>query len=56
MLYMYFTHCYLYIQGVGGIHGDGDIFNSDNQTEFTNFVKQNTEGHGVHFVMADGVM
>ncbi|KAJ8309113.1 hypothetical protein KUTeg_013987 [Tegillarca granosa] len=40
--------------GVGGIHGDGDIFNSDNQAEFTNFVKQNTESHGVHFVMADG--
>ena len=41
--------------GVGGIDGDGDIFNPDNQKAFITFVKENTEGQGVHFVMADGV-
>lgn len=41
--------------GVGGIEGDGDIFNPDNQAEFIKFVKDNTEGKGVYFVMADGV-
>ncbi|KAK6182178.1 hypothetical protein SNE40_009918 [Patella caerulea] len=40
--------------GVGGIDGDGDIFNPDNQDAFTNFVLDNTDGKGVHFVMADG--
>ncbi|XP_056022485.1 cap-specific mRNA (nucleoside-2'-O-)-methyltransferase 1-like isoform X2 [Ostrea edulis] len=40
--------------GVGGIEGDGDIFNPDNQAEFIKFVKDNTEGKGVYFVMADG--
>ncbi|KAK3708214.1 hypothetical protein RRG08_023623 [Elysia crispata] len=40
--------------GVGGLDGDGDIFNVDNQREFTNFVLGSTDGKGVHFVMADG--
>ncbi|CAG2235351.1 CMTR1 [Mytilus edulis] len=39
---------------VGGAEGDGDIFNPDNQAAFIQFVKENTDGKGVHFVMADG--
>ena len=41
--------------GVGGLEGDGDIFNPDNQQAFIKFVHDNTDGLGVHFVMADGV-
>lgn len=40
--------------GVGGAEGDGDIFNPNNQAAFIQFVKENTDGKGVHFVMADG--
>nr|KAG5714393.1 hypothetical protein BaRGS_006839 [Batillaria attramentaria] len=40
--------------GVGGLHGDGDIFRPDNQEAFINFVRRNSDGKGVHFVMADG--
>jgi cap1 methyltransferase len=40
--------------GVGGYNGDGDITRPDNQSEFRNYVIENTEGKGVHFVMADG--
>ncbi|KAH9489440.1 Cap-specific mRNA (nucleoside-2'-O-)-methyltransferase 1, partial [Bulinus truncatus] len=40
--------------GVGGQDGDGDIFNPNNQAEFAKFVLANTDGKGVHFVMADG--
>lgn len=40
---------------MGGAEGDGDIFNPDNQAAFIQFVKENTDGKGVHFVMADGV-
>lgn len=40
---------------MGGIEGDGDIFNPKNQAEFVKFVKDNTDGKGVYFVMADGV-
>lgn len=40
--------------GVGGMGGDGDIFNPNNQAEFIKFVHESTEGLGVHFVMADG--
>ncbi|KAL5008105.1 hypothetical protein ScPMuIL_013686 [Solemya velum] len=40
--------------GVGGLEGDGDIFNPDNQAAFINFVRENTDGNGVHLVMADG--
>ena len=38
-----------------GVEGDGDIFNPDNQKAFIDFVLNNTDGQGVHFVMADGV-
>ena len=41
--------------GVGGVEGDGDIFRPDNQETFIKFVHDNTDGQGVHFVMADGV-
>ena len=41
--------------GVGGPEGDGDIFRPDNQQVFIKFVKDNTDGQGVHMVMADGV-
>ena len=40
--------------GVGGIDGDGNVFNSDNISEFKRFVLDNTGGKGVHFMMADG--
>lgn len=40
---------------MGGIEGDGDIFNPKNQAEFVKFVKDNTDSKGVYFVMADGV-
>lgn len=40
--------------GVGGLEGDGDIFRPDNQQAFIKFVHDNTDGLGVHFVMADG--
>lgn len=41
--------------GVNGIDGDGDIMNPDNLTAFKDFVFNNTDGLGVHFVMGDGV-
>ena len=47
--------CLWYFPGVGGLDGDGDIFNPDNQEAFTKFVLDQTDGKGVHFVMADGV-
>ncbi|WAR18798.1 CMTR1-like protein, partial [Mya arenaria] len=40
--------------GVGGAEGDGDIFRPDNQETFIKYVLENTDGLGVHFVMADG--
>ncbi|XP_071079493.1 cap-specific mRNA (nucleoside-2'-O-)-methyltransferase 1-like [Haliotis cracherodii] len=40
--------------GEGGLDGDGDIFRPANQEAFTKFVLENTDGKGVHFVMADG--
>lgn len=41
--------------GVGGYDGDGDITNPENIEEFQSYVHQQTDGIGVHFVMADGV-
>lgn len=41
--------------GEGGIDGDGDITRSENITAFQNFVLDNTDHKGVHFLMADGV-
>jgi cap1 methyltransferase len=41
--------------GVGGSEGDGDVYRPDNLTEFQNFVLENTDQQGVHFMMADGV-
>lgn len=35
--------------------GNGDVFETRNQDEFTKFVLESTEGLGVHFMMADGV-
>ncbi|XP_067142705.1 cap-specific mRNA (nucleoside-2'-O-)-methyltransferase 1 isoform X1 [Centruroides vittatus] len=40
--------------GVNGLEGDGDIYVSENLREFRRFVLENTDGKGVHFVMADG--
>lgn len=40
--------------GEGGIDGDGDITRSENITAFQNFVLDNTDHKGVHFLMADG--
>lgn len=41
--------------GEGGIDGDGDITRPENITAFRNFVLDNTDHKGVHFLMADGV-
>lgn len=41
--------------GVGGLDGDGDVFNPENQEEFRKFVMENTNNKGIHFGMADGV-
>ena len=47
---------YTYVcAGVGGYDGDGDITKPDNLVAFQNYVLEQTEGMGVHFVMADGV-
>ncbi|KAJ7340947.1 hypothetical protein JRQ81_004234 [Phrynocephalus forsythii] len=40
--------------GEGGIEGDGDITRPENITAFQNFVLDNTDHKGVHFLMADG--
>ncbi|CAH1792799.1 unnamed protein product [Owenia fusiformis] len=40
--------------GAGGLEGDGDVFREDNQQAFKKFVRESTDGKGVHFVMADG--
>ncbi|XP_038617216.1 cap-specific mRNA (nucleoside-2'-O-)-methyltransferase 1 [Tachyglossus aculeatus] len=40
--------------GEGGIDGDGDITRPENITAFRNFVLDNTDRKGVHFLMADG--
>ena len=41
--------------GAKGYEGDGDITRLDNLTAFQQYVLEQTEGNGVHFVMADGV-
>ena len=53
--YMKMKFFSLFLPGVGGHRGDGDIFREDNLTEFRKFVVENSDGKGVHFVMADGV-
>ena len=40
--------------GVGGVEGDGNVFDADNIEQFTRFVLGNTGGRGVHIMMADG--
>uniref|UniRef100_A0A665TSM2 Cap-specific mRNA (nucleoside-2'-O-)-methyltransferase 1 n=1 Tax=Echeneis naucrates TaxID=173247 RepID=A0A665TSM2_ECHNA len=40
--------------GEGGVDGDGDITRPENMTAFRNFVLENTERRGLHFLMADG--
>uniref|UniRef100_A0A4W6DBK8 Cap-specific mRNA (nucleoside-2'-O-)-methyltransferase 1 n=1 Tax=Lates calcarifer TaxID=8187 RepID=A0A4W6DBK8_LATCA len=40
--------------GEGGVDGDGDITRPENVTAFRNFVLENTERRGLHFLMADG--
>uniref|UniRef100_A0A8C5L309 Cap-specific mRNA (nucleoside-2'-O-)-methyltransferase 1 n=1 Tax=Jaculus jaculus TaxID=51337 RepID=A0A8C5L309_JACJA len=40
--------------GEGGIDGDGDITRPENINAFRNFVLDNTDRKGVHFLMADG--
>ena len=43
-------HCLL-----PGVHGDGDITNTENLLSLQEHVFKGTEGQGVHFVMGDGV-
>ncbi|CAI9585126.1 unnamed protein product [Staurois parvus] len=40
--------------GEGGVDGDGDITRLENISAFRNFVLDNTDHKGVHFMMADG--
>uniref|UniRef100_A0A670YFZ5 Cap-specific mRNA (nucleoside-2'-O-)-methyltransferase 1 n=1 Tax=Pseudonaja textilis TaxID=8673 RepID=A0A670YFZ5_PSETE len=40
--------------GEGGIEGDGDITRPENISAFQQFVLDNTDQKGVHFLMADG--
>uniref|UniRef100_A0A3Q3IKW6 Cap-specific mRNA (nucleoside-2'-O-)-methyltransferase 1 n=1 Tax=Monopterus albus TaxID=43700 RepID=A0A3Q3IKW6_MONAL len=40
--------------GEGGVDGDGDITRPENVTAFRNFVLENTDRKGLHFLMADG--
>ena len=40
--------------GDGGAKGDGDIYKPENLIAFRNFVLENSDHKGVHFVMADG--
>uniref|UniRef100_A0A6A7FUP5 Cap-specific mRNA (nucleoside-2'-O-)-methyltransferase 1 n=2 Tax=Hirondellea gigas TaxID=1518452 RepID=A0A6A7FUP5_9CRUS len=40
--------------GESGRAGDGDIYKPSNVRNFCRFVKTATQGHGVHFMMADG--
>ncbi|XP_049319080.1 cap-specific mRNA (nucleoside-2'-O-)-methyltransferase 1 [Astyanax mexicanus] len=40
--------------GEGGVEGDGDITLPENISAFRNFVLENTERRGLHFLMADG--
>ena len=45
----------LFIAGVGGVDGDGDVYRPDNLTAFRDYILQSTDGLGLHFMMADGV-
>lgn len=45
----------LCVSGEGGVDGDGDITRPENVTAFRNFVMENTDRRGLHFLMADGV-
>ena len=40
--------------GMNGVDGDGDVFKEENLKAFKKHVLQNTDGLGVHFMMADG--
>ncbi|OCT79566.1 cap-specific mRNA (nucleoside-2'-O-)-methyltransferase 1-like isoform X1 [Xenopus laevis] len=40
--------------GEGGVDGDGDVTRPENITAFRNFILDNTDHKGVHFMMADG--
>ena len=42
--------------GVNGVDGDGDVYNPNNIATFRRYVLSQTDGKGVHFMMADGVM
>ena len=40
--------------GMNGIEGDGDVFKEENFKAFKSHVLENTDGLGVHLMMADG--
>jgi len=42
--------------GVNGIDGDGDVYRPENIEAFRQYVLSQTNGQGVHFMMADGVI
>jgi cap1 methyltransferase len=37
-----------------GVHGDGDVYKSDNLLSFKKLIMESTDNKGVHFMMADG--
>jgi cap1 methyltransferase len=50
-----FSYLDIFSTGKGGLDGDGNVYNPENLQEFQDFVLNNTDQRGVHFVMADGV-
>ncbi|CAJ0968053.1 unnamed protein product [Ranitomeya imitator] len=48
------VHFMMAERGEGGVDGDGDVTRPENITAFRNFVMDNTDHKGVHFMMADG--
>jgi len=48
------SECFEPHYGVGGLEGDGDVYRPDNQQTVTEFIMNNTNNKGLHFVMADG--
>lgn len=49
------SECFDAHYGENGYSGDGDVTKPENLEAFSQYVKDNTDGAGVHFAMADGV-
>jgi hypothetical protein len=46
---------YFVLNLILGINEDGNILDPANVESFVHYVKENTDGRGVHLMMADGV-